>query len=260
MNKKIYLSSIVDPYWNQVIEKKLFDTISEDEMILFLYVNEPCVVIGRNQNPWQEVSIDCLETSNVKLVRRISGGGTVYHDLGNLNFSFISHKDHHNIEEQMQVIINAGKRLGVNLHLTSRKDIFCQDKKVSGNAFYNRGFKRLHHGTLLIDLDTRDLWKILKFDHKGFKSKSIPSVRSPVVNLKFLNPKVSLEAYVDAIIGEYDGEIIEKFPKCDEESYLDFKSWQWLYGETPSFYYEKNQDIHFIKNGINTLTQKVFCP
>lgn len=260
MNKKIFLSTNVDPYWNQMIEKKLFDSVSKDEMILFLYVNEPCVVIGRNQNPWQEVSLDCLEVNNVKLLRRISGGGTVYHDLGNLNFSFISHKDFHNIEEQMEVIIKAGKRLGIDLHLTSRKDIFCQDKKVSGNAFYNRGFKRLHHGTLLIDLDTRDLWKILKFDHEAFKSKSIPSVRSPVVNLKFLNPNLNLETFRDAIIHEYGGEIMEEFPEFDEKAYLDFKSWQWLYGETPNFYYQKDQDLHLIKNGINTLTQEVFCP
>lgn len=105
----------------------------------------------------------------------------------------------------------------------------------------------MHHGTLLIDLDTRDLWKILKFDHDGFKSKSIPSVRSPVINLKALNPNLSLEAYKRAIIDAYGGEIMKDYPDYDQETYLNFKSWQWLYGETPSFYYGHNQDVYLIK-------------
>jgi lipoate-protein ligase A len=251
MEKKILLSNETDPYWNQAMEKKLFDQVTEDEVFLFLYVNQPCVVIGRNQNPWQEVEIESLKSRDIKLIRRISGGGTVYHDLGNLNFSVI---------KQMEVIINAGKRLGINLHITSRKDIFSEDKKVSGNAFYNRGLKSMHHGTLLIDLDKKDLWKILKFDHQAYRSKSIVSVRSPVINLSDINSKITIDAYVKAIICEFNGEMVKDFKAFDKKNYSHFKSWDWLYGETPNFYYEKDENVHLIKKGINTLTEKVFCP
>jgi lipoate-protein ligase A len=113
MNKKIFLSTNVDPYWNQMIEKKLFDSVSKDEMILFLYVNEPCVVIGRNQNPWQEVSLDCLEANNVKLLRRISGGGTVYHDLGNLNYCIIVDRNTYKEEQAYEMVFQALAPLGI---------------------------------------------------------------------------------------------------------------------------------------------------
>lgn len=252
MEKKIFISTKHDPYLNQAIESALFFNPSDD-FILFLYVNSPSVVIGRNQNPWKELNLE--SSSDVKFLRRISGGGTVYHDLNNLNFAFIYNEGMTSVEDNLKMIVKSFKSYGIDLNITARKDLFYQDYKVSGNAFYRRGKKRLHHGTLLIDVKTHDLWKVLNFNHDHYKCRSIPSVKSDIINLKDVNSSLNIEAAIQSISHVFSGHIM------DCEAYLrihfdklnhyksKYSSQLWLYEETPDFEYTYQNDIYKVKNG-----------
>lgn len=230
---KILVSNSYDPYFNQSVESHIF--YNTEDYVLMLYVNEPCVVIGRNQNPWKEVNMEGL---SVPLIRRLSGGGTVYHDKGNLNFSFIYNEGDTTVEKNFDYVMDRLKMLGIDLSLTPRNDLFYRDAKVSGNAFYRRGNRRLHHGTLLIDVDTSALWQHLKFDHSKFKCKSVPSHKSPIINLKAVIPHLTPREVMTALAYDHDHYLMKKDVKS-----LDFdqyKSKTWLLEETPKFKYEYN--------------------
>jgi lipoate-protein ligase A len=211
----------------------MFHMMKHFDQILLLYVNEPSVVIGRNQNPWKEINTKNALEEGVHVVRRISGGGTVYHDLGNINFSFIYNKGYSSVEDNFKVIKEAIASLGIDLDVTKRNDLFYRDKKVSGNAFYNRGTRHMHHGTLLIDTDTSDLWKILNFEHDKFIAKGVDSVKSPIINLKSLVSDLSVSKVFKALRESFDGEVIVDVEGLEDD--YDYQAWSWVYGETPKF-------------------------
>lgn len=254
MRKRVIQSTVQDPYYNMSYEAKLFEELADDEVILFLYVNSPCVVIGRHQNPWQEVHIDHLSKRETLLVRRQSGGGTVYQDLNNLNFSFIYKRGQRTVDENFAVLIEACSAFGIQLEVTSRKDLMVGNKKVSGNAFYQKGRSYMHHGTLLVDVDLSELWYYLRFDDDILQGKPIRSKKSPVVNLKELNDKIETAELAFRIAKCFNADIMT-YTSNKRKDELDnlrlwFSSWEWLFGLTPPFRYMHEGKIIHVRKGM----------
>lgn len=250
----IVISDKKDPYVNHAAEEILFTTYSGYEQILFLWVNEPSVVFGRNQNPWREVDVKFADDHGIKLLRRISGGGTVYHDHGNLNYAFIEKHSIYDEKQHFDIIMEAVKRLGVILSTSKRKDLTVDGYKVSGSAFFMKGMRRLHHGTLLVDADLDVLWQSLKVKDETFKrrfkeGRSIESVSSPVINLKDLVPNLMVSDVVNAIVDvfyehcKYEVDVLSvqdvltAHEPTAQRLIEKHASWAWIFGETPNFTY-----------------------
>lgn len=256
--KLLVISNLKDPYVNQGLERLLMKDCDGYDQILFLWVNDPCIVIGRNQNPWREADISEARARRIPVVRRFSGGGTVYHDAGNLNFSFISGHQAYNEREQFNLILTAMRRFGIELELSGRKDLRLDGRKVSGNAFYLRGNRRVHHGTLLIDADLDAANRLLKASDEThterFKQQHmIASVPSEIVNLKSAKPELTVSGVANAIVdafykaNQYAVQIVSvdniaaKSGEALGELTERFKSWEWIFGETPHFTYESDE-------------------
>ena len=192
-------SNQVNPYKNLAVEEYLLLHCEDKECILYLWQNQNTVVIGRNQNAWKECKVTKLEEENGHLARRLSGGGAVYHDLGNLNFTFLVNKDEYSLEKQLQVIINAMGRLGLKAEKSGRNDILIDGKKFSGNAFYEQEKHCYHHGTIMVDVNMETLSRYLTVSKDKLKSKGVDSVKSRVTNLKEYLPELTLEELKKAL-------------------------------------------------------------
>ncbi|WP_461205273.1 lipoate--protein ligase [Clostridium sp. DL1XJH146] len=261
---KIVKSLSYDPWYNLALEENLFYDVKDNEVLLYLWQNKNTVVIGRNQNPWRECRYKELEEDGGKLARRLSGGGAVYHDLGNLNFTFIMKENLFSIEKQLKIIINAVNKLGIKAEFSGRNDIVTDEKKFSGNAFYYDKDRCYHHGTLLVSADMIKLAQYLNVSKEKIKSKGIKSVKSRVVNLKDINPELTIEklsqALIESFAEKYYASIEETIVKSFDESkdelksiYEKYSSWQWRYGQTPNFQIEFHTrfdfgDIEFLFN------------
>lgn len=237
-------SSSTDPYLNLSIEEYLMENMESDDFIFFLWQNENTVVIGRNQNIWSEVNRKKLFSEKGSLARRISGGGAVYHDLGNLNFSFIGDDSRYSVKRQLQFILDVLKKYGVEGEFIGRNDLVVEGRKFSGNAFYKKKNINLHHGTLLVNVDMEKLDRYLNVDLEKLKSKSVKSVKSRVVNLCELNEKISVDGVKKELKRHF-------FLMNKNVSELDFKkiassnnvkniverskSDEWIFGENPNF-------------------------
>ncbi|MBT4790475.1 MAG: lipoate--protein ligase [Halobacteriovoraceae bacterium] len=242
---KIFKSSLTNPYQNLAIENYLLNQIKPKEKFLFLYVNEPSIVLGRFQNPWLECDLERIKRDGVHLVRRQSGGGTVYHDLKNLNFSFIVGDREFDKDLNNQILCRTLKSLGVDAYSSGRSDIlvnFEGIKKVSGSAFKQKKDRSFHHGTMLIDSDLTKLNNYLMSKQSIMGSKSIASVRSQVLNLKQLNPKINISQFVDGILDDLSTNLGERLifeqigdELIDSEHFHHLGSWEWQFGETPFF-------------------------
>ncbi|MEA4827495.1 MAG: lipoate--protein ligase [Clostridium sp.] len=241
---KLVKSLSYNPWYNLALEEYLFNNVKSDEVIFYLWQNDNTVVIGRNQNPWRECRYNELEGDGGKLARRLSGGGAVYHDLGNLNFTFIAKKNIFNIEKQLQVIIEAVKLLGINAEFSGRNDIIAEGRKFSGNAFYYDEDNCYHHGTLLVASEMTKLAKYLQVSKEKIKSKGIESVEARVTNLSNINPVIDINSLSKALEKSfqliYNNTISETIIKDGDTSefrelYEKYSSWKWRYGETPNF-------------------------
>ena len=200
VTKLTYIESDqVNPYKNLAVEEYLLLHCEDKECILYLWQNQNTVVIGRNQNAWKECKVTKLEEENGYLARRLSGGGAVYHDLGNLNFTFLVNKDEYSLEKQLQVIINAMGRLGLKVEKSGRNDILIDGKKFSGNAFYEQEKHCYHHGTIMVDVNKEILSRYLTVSKDKLKSKGVDSVKSRVTNLREYLPKLTLEELKKAL-------------------------------------------------------------
>ena len=200
-----YVSTSLDPYKNLAIEKYLLDTVPRDGCTLYLWQNQNTVVIGHNQNAWVECRTTLLEQEGGKLARRLSGGGAVFHDLGNLNFSFCMKTENYNIDQQITAVIDAVSAFGADAKSSGRNDIVLGDgRKFSGNAFLEKDDCACHHGTLMIQTDLDSVERYLHVSKEKLASKSVPSVRARVVNLKDVCPKISVEAVKRQLINSVE--------------------------------------------------------
>jgi lipoate-protein ligase A len=208
---------------------------TDDAHILFWY-NDPSVVIGRNQIPWQEANIDDLYQLGGSLARRMSGGGAVYHDRGNLNISFINVGSK---EENHKTMKDALLSLGIDAVVSERGGISITCGKVSGSAYYLFQNKLLHHLTLLVDSDLDLLWKFLKQDNESSDSKAVHSVREKVANLSELKPNITLDDVMTSIMSVHHASILQEITLEKNQTILEyvkeFNSWDWVYGKTPEF-------------------------
>jgi len=247
---KVYLSRSNNPYFNLAFEEYLVHNADKNEQVLFLWQNQNTVVIGRNQNPWKECNLQELNLQQGKLVRRLSGGGAVYHDLGNLNFTFISSFSEKRVEENIGIIISALASNGIDAVFSGKNDILVQGYKVSGNAFFVENDILCHHGTLLIDSHLEKLNSFLTVSEQKLRSKGIDSVKARVKNLKELNEAITVETLIHSLTSVFvpDGKdsVIEWVNEdCMENQFTNrkdlqerikgFESWDWNFGSSPEF-------------------------
>ena len=190
---RIFEGTSTDPYWNLATEQYLLEHIQPGQYLLYLWQNQNTVVIGRNQNPWVECRVSLLEEEGGHLARRLSGGGAVFHDLGNLNFTFISPSEDHDLDRQIEVIAGACAMAGISAEKSGRNDLLVQGQKFSGNAFYHSKGNSYHHGTLLINADMEKLQRYLSPSKAKLEAKGVASVRSRVINLNQLAPSLTVQ-------------------------------------------------------------------
>lgn len=238
---KLFISNSGDGWRNLGFDEYFLDHASPDDMLLHFYINSNAVIIGRGQNPWTECNLDAMRRDNVQLVRRISGGGAVFHDSGNLNFSFIAGENVYNVERQLGMILSAVRALGIPCEFTGRNDLVADGRKFSGNAFCRRKKIHQHHGTLLIGSDLSRLQNYLNVDPRKLQSKGVKSVRSRVCNLTEFVPDLTCEAMLSALKDAFRAEYGEYEPKSvpDEAAVAPYiakhASDAWRLGETPRF-------------------------
>ena len=211
-NLKIIRAEGVYPYRNQAIEKYLLDTCKAGELILYLWANDKTVFIGKNQNAYKECNISSLVSDGGYLARRFTGGGAVYHDGGNLNFTFITCRKDYDIPNQFAVILNAMRALGFNAEVNGRNDITIDGKKFSGNAFYKSRTVCLHHGTILINSAFESIAKYLNASKVKLEAKGVESVKSRVCNLCEYK-RVSAEE----VVGAMQEALFNKFPNAKRQ-------------------------------------------
>ena len=235
----VYRSKCLDPYYNIATEKLLLESVEPGCCILYLWQNQNTVVIGRNQNAFAECRTSLLEEEGGKLARRLSGGGAVFHDIGNLNFTFLVRDEDYDEARQLSVIQNALLELGLETEKSGRNDLLVNGMKFSGNAYYHSKGQSYHHGTLLIDADMEKLSRYLTPSKAKLQSKGVASVRSRVTNLKALLPDLTCDKMADcmttAFAKVYGGTPEEltlnenDLLKIESDS-QELSSWQWLYG------------------------------
>jgi len=189
-----------DPFYNLAIEQHLLDLVPPNSCILYLWQNKNTVVIGKNQNCWKECKMQELADDGGSMVRRLSGGGAVYHDLGNLNFTFVTRKEDYDVSRQLEVILTALNTLGIHAEKSGRNDLHVDGRKFSGNAFYDNGSRCFHHGTLMVDVEKEKLGKYLQVSPGKLSGKGVDSVQARVVNLKELQPDLTVAKLKYALI------------------------------------------------------------
>ena len=241
----ILISKSPDAYYNLALDEYLLSTLSEEDRILYFYVNRKAVIIGRNQNPWIECNLNQLNADGVQLVRRISGGGAVYHDEGNLNFSFMCHERVYDEKEQTGIILKALHSLNIQAETTGRNDIAIEGRKFSGNAYCRRGNIQQRHGTLLVNSNLEIFDRYLSVPKQKLIAKGVKSVRSRVCNLSEYNVGLTTDELMKAIISSFEKQYGECVPypieNADESQIQRLKekseSWEWKMGEAPAFDY-----------------------
>lgn len=253
MSNYIYSAPTGDGWLNLARDGYFLENNKKGDVILYFYVNKNAVIIGRNQNAWKECSIANMDADGVQLVRRHSGGGAVFHDNGNLNFSFITDEKHYDLNRQMRVILNAVSKLGLKAELSGRNDITVDGKKFSGNAFSLAKGNRSHHGTILVNADLAKLSNYLCVSKEKMRSKGIDSVRARVCNICELSSGLTVEAMrrlvIESFIEEYgaaseyvfDGTALAEV----EERRERLASWEWRFGKTPQFDFETDKRFSF---------------
>lgn len=241
-------------FFNHAAEEYLMNNFHDE--VFMLWVNKPSILIGRNQNTLTEINYQYVKDNNIDVVRRLSGGGAIYNDFGNMNFTFITDRDKENSQVKNSFkkfafpVIEALQSLGVNAEFTGRNDIIIEGKKFSGNAQYFQKDKLLHHGSILFDCDMSKLSLALKSKAIKFKNKGVKSVGGRVTNIlphldKAMTLKEFREYLKNYIIDTHNIEKIIEFNKKDIKeiekiSQERFKSWKWNYGKSPVYKYENS--------------------
>lgn len=240
---------ITNPQINLAIEEYVLKTmnIDEDSFLLF-YINEPSIIIGKNQNTAEEIDTEFVNANGIHVVRRLSGGGAVYHDLGNLNFSFITKDDGHsfrNFKKFTEPVVEALAKMGVKAELVGRNDILVDGRKVSGNAQFSTQGRMFSHGTLMFDTEIEKVVSALRVRKDKIESKGIKSIRSRVANIsEYLDNPMTIEEFrleiLNSIFGGAENITYKELTEQDWEkiyalSKERYANWDWNYGKSPKF-------------------------
>lgn len=239
-----------DPQFNLAAEEHVLKSFTDD--VFMLWRNEPSVIVGKHQNTLAEINLDFIREKQVKVVRRLSGGGAVFHDLGNLNFTFIMNGDEGNLVDFRKFtkpILDVLLKLGIEAKFEGRNDLTIEGKKFSGNAEHVYKNRVLHHGTLLFSSQMADLSEALKVNPLKYQDKAVKSVRSRVTNIsEHLKQQMDVEAFRDLIMQH----IVEVYPDCIAYDYstddlnkinhlreTKYSTWDWNFGYSPKYMLEK---------------------
>ena len=248
-------SNSTDPYFNLALEEYVFEHMPKDESYFMLWQNANTIVIGKYQNAFEEVNQRAVEERGIKVARRLSGGGAVYHDMGNLNFTFIvDQKDVKGMNFKIFVvpIVETLKGFGVEAEFSGRNDILVNGMKISGNSQYVRYGRVMHHGCIMLDSDLDKVADALKVREAKFKSKNSKSVRSRVTTINANAPrKISMQEFKSALKEHILGdESIEPYEltgedlrKIEEIRNAKYATWEWNYGH--STVYEMTREEKF---------------
>ncbi|MBQ3424781.1 MAG: lipoate--protein ligase [Clostridia bacterium] len=208
MRNLILMADSVNPWRNLAVEALLFEQEGRRARVMYLWQNSNTVVIGRHQNAWKECRVQLLESEGGTLARRLTGGGAVYHDLGNLNFSFVAPEETLDVPRQLAVVRRAVGCFGVDAVFSGRNDLVLagDGAKFSGNAFRHSGGVGLHHGTVMVDVGVEKLGRYLAPDEGKLRAKGIDSVRSRVRNLREVAPAITVPALSEALREAFEAE------------------------------------------------------
>lgn len=240
---------ITDPRINLAIEEYILKNmdIDKDPFLLF-YINEPSIIIGKNQNTVEEIDTDYVDVNGIHVVRRLSGGGAVYHDHGNLNFSFITQDDgdsFRNFKKFTEPVVQALAEMGVKAELLGRNDILVEGRKISGNAQFSTNGRMFSHGTLMFDTEIERVVSALKVRKDKIESKGIKSIRSRVANIsEFLEEPMTIEQFrMNVLKSIFGGEEKIQYRELTEDDWTNihalsterYANWDWNYGKSPKF-------------------------
>ena len=240
---RLFEGDSYDPWRNLAAEEAMFDEPGAG-MTLYLWQNANTVVIGRNQNAWRECRASLLEEEGGKLARRTTGGGAVYHDLGNLNFTFVCERERYDLARQMGVILDAVRALGVPARFTGRNDLVTEEgTKFSGNAFRFTKTSAMQHGTLLVCVEMDKLARYLAPSPEKLRAKGVESVRARVQNLADYGAHITVSAVRRAVseafcgcYGAYETRAVADLDQAKiAKLYERNASWEWRLGATPQF-------------------------
>ncbi|HGI8658281.1 TPA: lipoate--protein ligase [Streptococcus agalactiae] len=249
---KYIVNTSNDPAYNVALEAYAFQKLTDIDEIFILWINEPAIIIGRHQNTIQEINKEFIDKNGIHVVRRLSGGGAVYHDLNNLNYTIISNNTQEgafDFQTFSKPVIDTLAKLGVKAEFTGRNDLEINGQKFAGNAqAYYKG-RMMHHGCLLFDVNMSVLGQALKVSKDKIESKGIKSVRARVTNIvDHLSDKITVQEFSDAILAQMK----EEYPEMDEYVLSDaelseiqamrdnqFATWDWTYGKAPEYTIER---------------------
>lgn len=230
-----------DPRHNLALEELLLHRVKPGECILYLWQNQHTVVIGRNQHAENECRIQALEADGGHLVRRLSGGGAVYHDLGNLNFTFLVTGEDYDVAKQTETILRAVQLVGIHAEKNGRNDLTVDGQKFSGHAYYRTGNQCYHHGTLMVAVDMAPLEKYLNVSPLKLQAKGVQSVRSRVANLRDFRPELTIQELEEALetaFSQVYGLPVQplRYEDLDQQALAEgqarFSRPEWIYGDS----------------------------
>ncbi|ARW82994.1 lipoate--protein ligase A [Aeromonas salmonicida] len=271
---RLLVSDSHDPLFNLAVEECIFRQMDPNQRVLFLWRNANTVVIGRAQNPWKECNTRRMEEDGVTLARRSSGGGAVFHDLGNSCFTFMAGKPGYDKSISTAIVLDALKLLGVSAFASGRNDLLVAtqdgDRKVSGSAYRETLDRGFHHGTLLLDADLSRLANYLNPDPKKLAAKGISSVRSRVANLCELLPGIEHQqvshALIEAFFAHYGARVSPEHISPTQlpnlpgfaDTFARQRSWEWNFGHAPAFTHQLDErfdwggvELHFdVEKGV----------
>ena len=245
MKNTVYIDvKSTDPAYNLALEQYVFDRLPRDRRYFLFWQNDKTVVIGKHQNALAEINEEYVRSKGIKVARRLSGGGAVYHDLGNLNFTWIADAEADNsidLKRFCQPVADSLRSLGADAEVDGRNDILISGQKVSGSAQYVRGGRVMHHGTLLFDSDLSVLGKALKVDPEKIRAKGVQSVRSRVTTIRpHLRRDISLETFKKQLLRQLFPDGVEQQVLTPEDlaevemlQTQRYDTWDWNYGASP---------------------------
>ena len=231
----ILTSTQHDPYLNLAAEEYLLERATSPT--LYLWINEPSVIVGKHQNIFKEVDLNFIAAKGIHAVRRTTGGGAVYHDLGNLNYSFVIPNSLYDLNKQNGILIDSLKKLGIAAYFSGRNDILADGKKIGGEAYKKTAKNGLHHGTILVDLDMAAAQSALTPSAVKLAAKGVDSVRARIANITDFVPEVNVRNVADTLAenftAEYGGAVIPFRSQDYRERAAKFASDDWIFGNDP---------------------------